>query len=227
MNTVIGFDQTLAKAVLDAIRVKFEMDDIGRRDNVHVSELLHPHQAWLARKYPKQLSDEECLMFIAGQGHHAIVETLLAKKKMREVAVEWNGIVGTVDCIVEGKSHPYVEFKSTRAPKKYSPETLPQNYVNQLGMYVAMLNENEDKGEGTVLVLHLSTRRRMADGRMRYVPRLLAFPITYDNLVDIRRDMLTRKAWVLSSNVPPIHTCEAWLCRSCRFYMDECEGLEV
>jgi len=221
MNLVakVHTDDALSGRILHAVRERLQAEE---RSGIHVSDLVFPRKSWFTKHYPKPLLDEECLYFIAGRAHHEVVENLIASEEMREVKMEWNGIVGTVDCI-EGDGYP-VEFKTTRAVSPYTPETVPNHYILQLGMYVAMLNQGKNSGTGILVVLYLSQLERKFSGRRRSVPKLSAYPIHYADLDSLRGEMVLRKLMLEGPEAPPMNTCEPWLCRSCRYFENECEG---
>lgn len=216
-TAIIEEDDEVAKLVLRMLRERFENEE---RTGTHVSDLLFPRQAWLGRRYPVALTEEECLFFTAGRAHHEIVESLIADEEMREVKIEWNGIQGTVDSIRGGP----VEFKTTRAQKVYDASGVPGHYVLQLGMYCAMFSQGEKEGGGTLLILYLSTKRSAVFGRKRTIPRLVSYAIRFTDLNQIRDLMSYRKALVEGSVAPPMDTCEPWLCRFCRFRNTYCDG---
>lgn len=216
-SAIVEPDDALARMVLDVLRSRFEAEE---RSGTHVSDLLWPRQAWFAKRCPAiRLTDDECLYFIAGRAHHAIVESLIASEEAREVSIEWNGIQGTVDSIA---GNP-IEFKTTRSQKQWDASEVPGHYILQLGMYCAMLSPEKGEGVGSLLILYLSTKRE-GWRRRRFVPKLVSFTIRYTDLQGVRDLMLARKAMLEGSEVPPTDICEPWLCRSCRFRNKECEG---
>ncbi len=221
-------DGIVASYVLDILGKKQEDD--RKRTGVHVSDLIFPRKAWYSLKYPQTPTDEECLYFMIGRAHHGIMESLIATEQFREVEVKWNGITGTIDCLVGSDGLVPVECKTTRSATMYNVNTLPMHYLRQLGMYVAMLRPDDKEGYGTLLILYLSIRDREADGRWHFAPLLQSYTVHFRNLDAIRGSMIFRKAMLEAPIPPPLDTCEAWLCRSCRYYSrgrknsEYCEG---
>jgi len=223
-DAIIEEDDTLAKLTLDVLRDRFAAEDSSgeRAPGTHVSDLIFPRKAWLGKHTPAvKLSDDECIYFIAGRAHHEIIEALIAEGKMREVKLEWNDIHGTVDAVRETP----VEIKTSRSGTDHDASEVPGHYILQLGMYCAMFVPEAKESIGTILILFLKVKKKsIFGGRQRQKPKLRSYTIRFQDLDHIRQVMLARKAMLEGDVAPPKDLCEPWLCGSCRFWHNECEG---
>ena len=219
----IRVDDTLAERVLKMLREDEERRQVERGKELHVSDILFPRRTWLSKRYPKPLTDEDLLYFTAGRAHHEIVEKLISTEQTREVRVEYNGIVGSVDVLDDdsGIIKTPIEVKSTRAVKPYVPATVPSNFVLQLTCYSAMLNPDASVGQGKLLVFYLGVKGKHL---WRKLPHLSSFDIGGINLNRVRAMMDRRKVLVGGDSLPPTDTCSSRLCVFCKWYQDPCLG---
>lgn len=219
MTVTIRADDALAERVLKALREDYEEQQVERGNAVHVSDLIFPRRTWLAKTSPKPMTDDDLLYFTAGRAHHEILENAVVHDHMREVRIEYRGIVGSVD-VLDTDGSP-VEVKTTRVKEMYIPTNVPDHFVTQLGCYVAMLNPEEQQGTAHLLVFYLGVKNK---GTWRHTPKLKSFEIKYDNLPKIRLMMMSRKALLEGTAIPSTETCHSWLCRFCKWYGVECNG---
>jgi len=220
LPTTITADDALAEHVLKMLREDYEIQEMERGNAVHVSDLTFPRRTWLGKHNPKPLTDTDLLYFTAGRAHHEILEKMISEDAIRELKVEYQGIVGSVDVLKEDDIP--VEVKTTRVIETYSPVNVPSHFVIQLGCYAAMLSD-ERAGRGELLMFYLGARDRKG-GTWRRIPQLRSFVVDYDNLPKIRSTMLSRKALVLGDVIPSTESCSSRLCGVCKWYQDGCDG---
>jgi CRISPR/Cas system-associated exonuclease Cas4 (RecB family) len=181
------------------------------REGIHVSDLLFPRRAYFSRKHPEvELTEEEVGRFIAGRGHHQIIQALTTSPEFREVPVRWEGISGHIDIYKEVP----VEIKTTRAMKVAAKEELSPHYIEQLGMYCALANVKR----GQLLLLHLGIREA---GKQGMTPKLVVYDAAFDHLDAIRREMLERKDALVKAlegdDPKDIIPCPEWMCDGCKY----------
>ena len=181
------------------------------RKGIHISDLLFLRRAYFSRKHPEiELTEEEIGRFIAGRGHHQIIQAMTASPEFREVPIEWSGISGHIDIYKEVP----VEIKTTRAMKVARKEELSPHYIEQLGMYCALVHINR----GQLLLLHLGIREA---GKQGMAPKLVVYDVYFDDLNAIRREMLVRKTALekaLGEDDPrDLEPCPEWMCDGCKY----------
>lgn len=221
MSIQVIADNSLADHILAMLREDNKSHDTERGDSVHVSDLVFPRRTWLGAHHPKPLTDFDLLYFTAGRAHHEIIEKLINKQEMREVKLDYRGIVGTVDALAADGTP--VEVKSTRVKTPYVPSNVPDNFVTQLGMYSAMMNPEEQAGSGTILLFYLGIKEEV-NGVWRNIPHLQSFRIDFTDLPKIRATMLYRKHLLTLDTIPSTETCSRGLCRVCKWHKAECDG---
>lgn len=133
------------------------------RSGIHVSDLLYPRKTYWRRVDPKPMTDVEAGYFIAGQGHHFIVEAIIEGDKKGKGADagthEWEGIYYSPDSRLQLDP---TEFKTSRAkygPKNDDEETLLKEYVlylKQLFPYMAI----EGRTKGNLIILYLNLKNK-------------------------------------------------------------------
>ena len=196
-----------AEAIVSHVR-----DYLSRpRKGIHVSDLLFPRRAYFSRKHPEiELTEEEVGRFIAGRGHHQIIQAMTTSPEFREVSVERSGISGHIDIY---KELP-VEIKTTRAMKVATKDELSPHYIEQLGMYCALVNINR----GQLLLLHLGIREV---GKHGMTPKLVVYDVSFHDLDAIKREMLGRKIALekaLAEDDPKsLAPCPEWMCDGCKY----------
>lgn len=181
-----------------------------RRPPYHISvtDLLNIKQAYFKRKYPEITPplEKQQLMW-AGTGFHKTFGSAVSSEEYLEQFVEAEGIVGKIDIY---EKIP-VEVKTTSIPLdskdllQYRP-----TYIEQLGMYCAMINAHE----GEIIVYHRST------GESPPTSPLVVYHVTFPNLEAIREEMRRRRdllVQALIANDPSNLPVCPWFNRQCDY----------
>jgi len=188
----------------------------------HVSDLLYPRKAYFQKIDPQPISDKQAGYFIAGIGHHSVVEAILGPKKHGERAdageFTKHGILFSPDLRL-----PYpLEFKTSRRQKAPDDtgerlEKAYDGYLKQLTMYQALMGTER----GALLVFYLS--KRIGIGNM--TEPCFRFYNVY--MTKLERSKLVKKiietAQLLTSavkkkNHKKLECCPTWMCRDCPWY---------
>ena len=201
------------RAFLDQARSYLQRPKVG----LHVSDLVLPRKAFCHRKYDIGISDDEVGYFLGGRGHHDIIEFLATLPEYREVKVEMEGIKGTIDMY---RDVP-IEIKTTRSPEVKAPYKLAYEhpeYFRQLGYYCTMVS----KSKGQLWLFYLGAREwDEVLRRSRTVPRILIYDVEFEDLEEIRREMLERKNLLLraleTGDPSGLPLCPSWMCRRCKY----------
>jgi CRISPR/Cas system-associated exonuclease Cas4 (RecB family) len=190
---------------------------LGRpRQGIHVTDLVFPRRAYFRIKHPEVMpTEEEVGRYIAGRGHHHVLEVLAALPEYREVEVAWNGIEGHIDVFEDAP----VEIKTTRALRVASAEEIKREYpfwIRQLGYYCAMTGKR--KGRLVVFYLNVPTNSK---NKIGLIPRLSVFEVEFRDLEEIKREMSRLKEalqMALDTDDPSgLEPCPSWMCEDCRF----------
>ena len=175
---------------------------------ISVTDLLNVKQAYFRRKYPEITPplEKQQLMW-AGTGFHRTFGSAVSSEEYLEQFVEAEGIVGKIDIY----ERIPVEVKTTSTP--VSMKDLLQyrpTYIEQLGMYCAMVNSHE----GEIIVY-----QRPVEASPSVSP-LIVYHITFPDLEAIREEMRRRRDLLVqalianeSSNLP---VCP-WLNKQCDY----------
>jgi hypothetical protein len=175
---------------------------------ISVTDLLNLKQAYFRRKYPEITPplEKQQLMW-AGTGFHKTFGSAVSSEEYLEQFVEAEGIVGKIDIY---EKIP-VEVKTTSTPVdtkdllKYRP-----NYIEQLGMYCAMVNAQE----GEIIIY-----QRQGEESPSTSP-LLVYHVTFPDMEAIRGEMRRRRdllVQALISNDPSNLPVCPWLNRQCDY----------
>ena len=175
---------------------------------ISVTDLLNLKQAYFRRKYPEIVPplEKQQLMW-AGTGFHKTFGSAVSSEEYLEQFVEAEGIVGKIDIY---EKIP-VEVKTTSTPVdtkdllKYRP-----NYIEQLGMYCAMVNAHE----GEIIIY-----QRQGEESPSTSP-LLVYHVTFPDLGAIREEMRRRRdllVQALISNDPSNLPVCPWLKKQCDY----------
>jgi len=175
---------------------------------ISVTDLLNLKQAYFRRKYPEIVPPlaKQQLMW-AGTGFHKTFGSAVSSEEYLEQFVEAEGIVGKIDIY----DRIPVEVKTTSTP--VDAEDLLQHrpaYVEQLGMYCAMVNAHE--GE---IILY----QRQAEESPSASP-LIVYHVTFPDLKAIREEMRRRRdllVQALISNDPGDLPACLWFDRQCDY----------
>ena len=175
---------------------------------ISVTDLLNLKQAYFRRKYPEIVPplEKQQLMW-AGTGFHKTFGSAVSSEEYLEQFVEAEGIVGKIDIY---EKIP-VEVKTTSTPVdtkdllKYRP-----NYIEQLGMYCAMVNAHE----GEIIIY-----QRQGEKSPSTSP-LLVYHVTFPDLEAIREEMRRRRdllVQALISNDPSNLPVCPWFNKLCDY----------
>ena len=175
---------------------------------ISVTDLLNLKQAYFRRKYPEIAPplEKQQLMW-AGTGFHKTFGSAVSSEEYLEQFVEAEGIVGKIDIY---EKIP-VEVKTTSTPigtkdlLQYRP-----TYIEQLGMYCAMVNAHE----GEIIIY-----QRQGEESPSTSP-LLVYHVTFPDLEAIRSEMRRRRdllVQALISNDPSNLPVCPWLKRQCDY----------
>ena len=175
---------------------------------ISVTDLLNIKQAYFKRKYPEIVPplEKQQLMW-AGTGFHKTFGSAVSSEEYLEQFIEAEGIVGKIDIY---EKIP-VEVKTTSTPVdtkdllQYRPA-----YIEQLGMYCAMVNAHE----GEIIIY-----QRPVEESPSTSP-LVAYHVTFPNLEAIREEMRRRRdllVQALISNDPSNLPVCPWFNRQCDY----------
>jgi hypothetical protein len=175
---------------------------------ISVTDLLNLKQAYFKRKYPEIVPplEKQQLMW-AGTGFHKTFGSAVSSEEYLEQFIEAEGIVGKIDIYEKVP----VEVKTTSTPVntkdllQYRPA-----YIEQLGMYCAMVNAHE----GEIIIY-----QRPAEESPSTSP-LVVYHVTFPNLEAIREEMRRRRdllVQALISNDPSTLPVCPWFHRQCDY----------
>ena len=175
---------------------------------ISVTDLLNLKQAYFRRKYPEIVPplDKQQLMW-AGTGFHKTFGSAVSSEEYLEQFVEAEGIVGKIDIY---EKIP-VEVKTTSSPVdtkdllKYRP-----NYVEQLGMYCAMVNVRE----GEIIIY------QRQEEELPSPSPLVVYHVTFPDLEAIREEMRRRRdllVQALIDNAPTNLPVCPWFSKQCDY----------
>jgi PD-(D/E)XK nuclease superfamily len=175
---------------------------------ISVTDLLNLKQAYFKRKYPEITPplEKQQLMW-AGTGFHKTFGSAVSSEEYLEQFVEAEGIVGKIDIY---EKIP-VEVKTTSTPPdtkdllQYRP-----TYIEQLGMYCAMVNAHE----GEIIIY-----QRPAEESPSTSP-LVVYHVTFPDLEAIREEMRRRRdllVQALIANDPSNLPVCPWFNKQCDY----------
>lgn len=148
---------------------------------ISVTDLLNVKQAYFRRKYPEIVPplEKQQLMW-AGTGFHKTFGSAVSSEEYLEQFVEAEGIVGKIDIY---EKIP-VEVKTTSTPLEtkdllqYRP-----TYIEQLGMYCAMVNTHE----GEIIIYQRTTQQSPTTSP------LVVYRVRFPDLEAIRKEIRRRR----------------------------------
>jgi hypothetical protein len=175
---------------------------------ISVTDLLNLKQAYFKRKYPEITPplEKQQLMW-AGTGFHKTFGSAVSSEEYLEQFVEAEGIVGKID--IYDKIPVEVKTTSTPIDTKDLLQYRPI-YVEQLGMYCAMVNAQE----GEIIVYHRPKEESPP------TPPLVVYHATFPNLEAIREEMRRRRdllVQALIANDPSNLPVCPWFNRQCDY----------
>jgi hypothetical protein len=175
---------------------------------ISVTDLLNLKQAYFRRKYPEITPplEKQQLMW-AGTGFHKTFGSAVSSEEYLEQFVEAEGIVGKIDIY---EKIP-VEVKTTSSPldTKDLLEGRP-NYIEQLGMYCAMVNAHE----GEIIIYQRPVEELPSP------PPLVVYHVSFPDLKAIREEMRRRRdllVQALIGNDPSSLPVCPWFNRQCDY----------
>ena len=180
---------------------------------ISVTDLLNVKQAYFRRKYPEITPplEKQQLMW-AGTGFHKTFGSAVSSEAYLEQFVEADGIVGKIDIY----ERIPVEVKTTSTPVdtndllKYRP-----TYIEQLGMYCAMVNAHE----GEIIIY-----QRPVEESPSTSP-LVVYHVSFPDLEAIREEMRRRRdllVQALIANDPSNLPVCPWFNKQCD-YLQVCD----
>jgi hypothetical protein len=148
---------------------------------ISVTDLLNIKQAYFRRKYPEITPplEKQQLMW-AGTGFHKTFGAAVSSEEYLEQFVEAEGIVGKIDIY----ERVPVEVKTTSTPVdtkdllQYRP-----TYIEQLGMYCAMVNAHE----GEIIIYQRPVEQSPS------ISPLAVYHVSFPDLEAIRKEMRRRR----------------------------------
>jgi len=221
-------NQTSEKWIVD--RVKEHLNSQPRGEGIHVSDLVHPRKAYWKRIDPRPMTDDEAGYFVAGRGHHEVIEAIIegVDNKSPDTGQHvWEGIYYSPDL---NMNYP-VEIKTSRA--QLGPEDTGKdprqeydNYLAQLTSYMAV--ENSEKGGLIIFYLNKKVDRNSRSTKPRF--QVWDVVMTKDELAAKRTSMLDGKRnleqAVDSHHFSELECCPSWLCKSCQ-WLSQCVPWET
>jgi hypothetical protein len=175
---------------------------------ISVTDLLNVKQAYFRRKYPEITPPlEKRQLMWAGTGFHKTFGSAISSEEYLEQFVEAEGIVGKIDIY---EKIP-VEVKTTSTPMDTKDLLRDRpTYVEQLGMYCAMVSAHE----GEIIVY-----RRPVDESSSTSP-LVVYHVSFPDLKAIREEMRRRRdllVQALISNDPSNLPVCPWFNKQCDY----------
>jgi hypothetical protein len=175
---------------------------------ISVTDLLNPKQAYFRRKYPEIVPplEKQQLMW-AGTGFHKTFGSAVSSEEYLEQFVEAEGIVGKID--IYEKIPVEVKTTSTPVDTKDLLQSRP-TYVEQLGMYCAMVKAHE----GEIIIYHRSGEESPSTSP------LVVYHVAFPDLKAIRKEMGRRRdllVQALIDNDPSNLSVCPWFNRQCDY----------
>ena len=185
----------------------------------HVSDLLYPRKTFWRKLKPVPMTDKEALFFVAGHGHHNVLEAMLGprdKEEKRSDAGEFEkyGIFFSPDLRMK---YP-IEIKTSRAQKIKAdyedPAEVYEGYLKQETSYQGLLKSVK----GALLVLFISVKKGWKnDPQLRFYTVKLSKKELSDRVKWLRAGAKALTEAVKKKKCDKLPLCPTWLCRK-----DEC-----
>ena len=209
-------------------KIKAWLESQPRAEGLHVSDILYPMKAYWKKVDPRPMTDTEAGYFVAGLGHHYIIESIIEGSKKVGKADSgtntWEGIYYSPDILTP---HP-LEIKTSRSkigPATETPRGLQsayEHYLAQLTAYMAI--RNDPKGDLLVFYLNLAD----PESKGRSIPQFRWYPVvlTKKELADRRVALrITKGALLLAlkkKDPKNLELCPQWQCRGCQ-WLTKCQ----
>jgi len=224
----------MERKVLDKIK-----EHLGKAprslDKWHVSDLLYPRKAVAQRIDPQPMTDLQALYFVAGRGHHGILEACLGKwdkkaqdehrEKVRAADAgefEKHGIYYSPDL---RQPYPW-EIKTSRSEYEIKDfgKGAAEGYLKQLNQYQACMEDDR----GVLLVLFLGLKNGF-----RKVPALRAYQVMMTAAERVAKikwmkataDLMTKA--MKTKKLDPLPLCPKWMCGDCPWYKKTCKPFKT
>lgn len=192
-----------------------------RLDGVHVSDLtLCARRAWYhGQGYQEDYDPRTKLLFLVGQGHHAVVQAITevpgALGATAEVPIRYvkPGMLvhGTVDLLLQEDPGVEIvcEIKTTRASSDKDPEQ-SSHYLEQVACYCVTLGVTRAR----LYIVHL-----MGNYREVRTPVLTCWDIEFspEELARWEAEMARRHALITGADPPAPYEAYGWECGYCPF----------
>ena len=199
----VTFREDLVGVLLQKFRAE------APRLGIHISDLANPclRRVYCAKKGLAPATDEDLLLWLAGKAHHSLLEG-----KLREIELERDDIIGTIDCIDEERI--ITEFKTTRASLSKNVLEEYTFWREQLMGYCYLYGDTRAR----LFVLHL-----LGDwGKSKFLPALRAYELefTEKELNENWKELLRRKDILIESlnnSILPLGPQKSmeWACERC------------
>lgn len=191
-----------------------------RAEGTHLTDLLYPRQAYFRSIDPKPLTEDQIGYFVAGHGHHGIIEAIIEDPRFREVEFYDKDLktYTTLDIMTKDMVQ---EIKTSRAwTIKKDPN---ENYIDQIMGECAMTG----KTKARLIVFYICPGRNKK-GDKETKPKFQVFEISFTKkeLKDIREVLEERNKGLHLAKETGDHTklplCLEWMCRSCP-WIEDCD----
>lgn len=183
------------------------------RTGVHVSDLISPLLTYWKRTKPLPLTEDECLYFLGGIAHHAMVEAAVEGGLEKSFVDEETGVTYSPDLnSING------EIKTTRSDKVPSSEAEAKRkfaeYIKQCRMYAALKRVSM----WTLIVNYHSVAEQVSQYYTAKRPKLRAYDLTFTGK-ELQRERqqilalsteLTRA--LVEQDPSRLPLCAAWKC---------------
>lgn len=180
----------------------------------HVSDVLWPRKSYFKATVLTPLSRGEIGYYLAGRGHHAIIEAVMVAdggQQEQTVQATENGItiIGSPDVKLDGK--PY-EVKTSR--RWQIPDEPDEHYLAQLCAYCALLGVQV----GYLVGFYITPGRNPKLGKMSTEPEIVAWRIEFTP-----EETAHQRAWLFwagralrkaldTRNPSKLPLCEPFMC---------------
>lgn len=201
-------------AAEELIRASQEYADAlhPREEGVHVSDIVACRRKGWYRLNGEPLaphSTQTLLLFLMGQGHHAMLE--LGEPEVH-LTIDFDGIrvTGTVDRQEQDGAAPFPgEVKTTRASAG-KMRTPTDHYVEQAASYAVMQGTNKAR----IHVVFL-----LGDYKGAKLPQIKSWDLEFtpQEIAAWKREMARRAALIAGPEIPSLDEHHEWECRYCPY----------
>ncbi len=236
-------NETKEKELLDNIKTSLTRGD-DRTNEIHVSDLCNPLKAYMSKKFPKDITEDEVGYFFSGNSfenlysQHGFEEEIIHKRFGK-----WEDINYEIDFFCSDVNYP-IETKSSRLGWRYGnkdKEIKPalvddlsdqelsimfEDYIRQVSMYMAIENSNKSFIHVFFLNLTISYDKNIAFGKKK--PRFRCYELTMEDheLEYTRKIMVVKKVKLqqslMENNPNNLDKCPEWMCAGCKWAHNPC-----